>query len=328
MHTVLTIVMYHYVRDLRHSRYPYIRGLSTDDFEEQIRYIKKHYNVISGPQLMDNIVEGEELPPRPLLLTFDDAYIDHFTVVFSVLDRLNLPGCFFPPAKCILEHQVLDVNKIHFVLACVPATQLLVDYICKKIDESQSRCDLLTFSEYWEKLGAASRFDPAEVIFCKRILQRELPLELRRTIIDELFNRFVTNDEASFSRELYMSLDQIQVLQRHGMYVGSHGYDHFWLNTISTEQQEEEIQQSLAFLKSVSADVERWMMCYPYGAYNESLISVLKSRNCVAGLTTEIGLASLDTNDALLLPRLDTSDLPKDANAEVNRWTLTAMGGG
>ena len=31
-----------------------------------------------------------------------------------------------------------------------------------------------------------------------------------------------------------MSPDQIQVLQRHGMSIGSHGYDHFWLNTLST----------------------------------------------------------------------------------------------
>ncbi len=325
MQVILTVVMYHYVRNLRHSRYPEIKGLSKDDFEEQIQYIKKHYNVISGLELMEAIVEGAPLPPRPLILTFDDGYIDHFTEVLPVLDRENLPGCFFPPAKCILENEVLDVNKIHFVLASTPDKRTLVEYIFKKIDENQLRYNLLTSSAYWEKLAKPSRFDPAEVIFSKQVLQRELPFELRQVITDELFSRYVTNDEASFSRELYMSLEQIRVLQRHGMYVGSHGYDHFWLNTLSTQQQEREVDQSLMFLKSVGADVGRWIMCYPYGAYNESLLSVLKSRNCVVGLTTEVGLASLHENNPLILPRLDTNDLPKDSNAGVNEWTLKAI---
>lgn len=326
MQSVLTIVMYHYVRNLRYSRYPEIKGLSKDDFEEQIQYIKKHYNVISGPELMDAIVGGYPLPPRPIILTFDDGYIDHFTEVFPIIDRENITGCFFPPAKCILEHKVLDVNKIHFVLASTPEKRTLVEYIFNRIDENQAHYNLLTSSEYWEKMGKPDRFDPAEVMFCKSILQRELPHELRQTIIDELFSRYVTSDEASFSRELYMSADQIRVLQRYGMYVGSHGYDHFWMNTLSTQQQEKEIDQSLMFLKSVGADDRRWIMCYPYGAYNESLLSVLRSRNCVIGLTTEVGLASLDKNNALILPRLDTNDLPKDSSADVNEWTLKARG--
>src|SRR5574337_193625 len=259
MKSALTIIMYHYVRDLRCSRYPEIKGLSKDDFEEQIQYIKKHYNVISGPELMDAIVESAPLPPRPLILTFDDGYIDHFTEVFPVLDRENLPGCFFPPAKYILEHKVLDVNKIHFVLASTPEKRTLVEYIFKQIDENRSRYNLLTSAAYWEKLGTPSRFDSAEVIFCKRMLQRELPVELRQAITDELFSRYVTTDEAAFSRELYITPDQLGMLSRHGMYVGSHGSDHFWLNTLSTQEQEREIDQSLAFLKSVGSDIRRWI---------------------------------------------------------------------
>lgn len=320
----LTIVMYHYVRDLQHSRYPEIKGLSKGDFEEQIRYIKKHYNVISGPELMDAISEGALLPPRPLILTFDDGYIDHFTEVFPVLDRENLPGCFFPPAKCILKQEVLDVNKIHFVLASTPKKRTLVEYIFKKIDENRSRYKLLTSAAYWDKLGTPTRFDPAEVIFCKCMLQRELPIDLRQAVTDELFGRFVTTDEASFSRELYMTPDQIGMLQRHGMYVGSHGYDHFWLNTLPIQEQEQEIDQSLAFLKSLGVDIQRWIMSYPYGAYNDSLLSVLTSRNCIVGLTTDVGLVRLDEHNPLILPRLDTNDLPKHSSAEANEWTVKA----
>lgn len=321
----LTIVMYHYVRDLRNSKYPELKGLDVAQFREQVGYIKRHYNPISDLELMDAIVESAPLPPNPLLLTFDDGYIDHFTEVLPVLNKENLTGCFFPPAKCILESDVLDVNKIHFILASTPNKKEIVDYISKSIDENRFLYNLQTAAEYWGKLAKPSRFDTAEVIFIKRILQRELPIELRLHIVDELFRRYVTSDIASFSQELYMNLEQIRELINHKMYVGSHGYDHFWLNALSTKQQEHEVDQSLNFLKSVGADVQRWIMCYPYGAYDDSLLSVLKARNCVVGLATEVGIASIQQDNPLTLPRIDTNDLPKDANASANEWTLKTM---
>ena len=39
--------MYHYVRDLRNSRYPDIKGLDIDLFKEQVDYMRKNYNIIT-----------------------------------------------------------------------------------------------------------------------------------------------------------------------------------------------------------------------------------------------------------------------------------------
>ncbi|MFZ2410900.1 MAG: polysaccharide deacetylase family protein [Candidatus Methanoperedens sp.] len=277
----LTIVMYHYVRELKHSRYPAIKGLAIDHFKEQIAYQKKYYNPISAYDLMDAIESGSKLPPKPLLLTFDDAYIDHFTEVFPVLDKEKLSGCFFPPAKCIIENRVLDVNKIHFILACVPDKSVLVNYIYQSLDENRSSYHLESKEFYWQKCGVPSRYDTAEVMFVKYMLQLELPVKLRYVITDELFKKFVSNDEKAFSKELYMSIDQISCLQRNGMYIGSHGFDHYWLNSISEDAQRKEIDLSLDFLKKIGSDLCRWIMCYPYGAYNESLLTILKEKNCV-----------------------------------------------
>ncbi len=41
------------------------------------------------------------------------------TMCFRPVEN-GLTGCFFPPAKAVTEHEVLDVNKIHFILAAVP----------------------------------------------------------------------------------------------------------------------------------------------------------------------------------------------------------------
>jgi peptidoglycan/xylan/chitin deacetylase (PgdA/CDA1 family) len=275
--------------------------------------------------LIDAVENGTPLPERPLMLTFDDGYTDHFDHVLPVLEREELSACFFPPGKCILEHKVLDVNKIHFILAAVPDKQLLVDRINSFVEENRARHDLPAPAEYWGSVARPSRWDPAEVVYCKRMLQRELPLDLRQRLIDGLFAEFVSSDEAQFAEELYMSTDQIVALGERGMFIGSHGYDHFWLNRLTSDEQENEIDRSLDFLRSVEAPTTNWIMCYPFGGYDDSLISILRERNCSVGLTTEVGLASLYENDPLRLPRIDTNDLPKSEDASMNEWTAKAV---
>ena len=126
----VTIVMYHFVRDLKHSRFPEIKGLSTDKFKEQIDYIKKHYTPIKIEDLIEVRHNGHrDLPRNAILLTFDDGYIDHFNNVFPILDENKIQGSFFPPAKAITQKKVLDVNKIHFVLATVADKGKIIDTI-------------------------------------------------------------------------------------------------------------------------------------------------------------------------------------------------------
>lgn len=43
----LNIVMYHYTRDLAHSRYPQIKGLDINLFRQQIEFLKSHFSVIT-----------------------------------------------------------------------------------------------------------------------------------------------------------------------------------------------------------------------------------------------------------------------------------------
>jgi len=79
--------------------------------------------------LISSIKHGHSLPKNALLLTFDDGYMDHFEYVFPILAKLGVQGSFFPPAKAILEHSVLDVNKIHFILATVGDKASLIENI-------------------------------------------------------------------------------------------------------------------------------------------------------------------------------------------------------
>jgi peptidoglycan/xylan/chitin deacetylase (PgdA/CDA1 family) len=321
----LTIVMYHYVRDLVRSRYPEIKGFSLERFRRQLDYIDAHYNVIRMEDLLEATLGGGRLPERALLLTFDDAYLDHFVNVFPMLDARGLQGSFFPPAKAVLQNKMLDVNKIHFILASAPDKKRVVAEIFRQMDLARREFDLADNDLYYQDLAKPSRFDAAETIFIKRILQRDLPKRLRARIVDGLFKEFVAVDETVFAKELYMSPEQIVCLRRKGMFIGSHGFEHYFLNTLSAAEQKREIDLSLEFLRDIGCDTERWVMCYPYGEWDQQLLSVLKERRCRIGITTEVDLADLDSQDALTLPRLDANDLPSVQGGEPNEWTIKAM---
>lgn len=310
-----SIIMYHYVRELPYTRYPEIKGLKTSLFKEQLAYMQKYYTFVRGKDLIAALYEGKDLPEHAAWLTFDDAYSDHYENVFPILDEMGVEGAFFAPVKAILNHEVLDVNKIHFILASVKDLDGLTKDIYHLLDQYREEYQLQSNEYYYQKLAQASRFDPAEVIFVKRLLQVELQEKLRNIMTDMLFKKYVSDDEAAFSRELYMDEDQLKCMVRHGMYVGSHGYDHYWLNSLTPEKQADEVDKSLAFLKRIGSDTDNWIMNYPYGAYNDSLIDIIKSRGCKLGISTNVAIAELTKENAFTLPRLDTNDLPKDSNA-------------
>lgn len=318
----LTIVMYHYVRDLANTRFPEIKGLRTDLFIEQLDYLARHYEFVTMEQTLEVLHQGgARFPPNGVLLTFDDGYSDHFDVVFPILANRGIQGSFFPPSQAILEHRVLDVNKIHFILASSSRPSDLVRHVFEELDRCRSSFGLEPNDYYYKKLATPSRFDPEEVIFVKRLLQRELPPEARRLIVDALFESYVGVPQCVFARELYMSVEQIRCMKNHGMFIGSHGFEHIWLNSVPQSVMEQDIDRSLDFLERIGASRQDWVMCYPYGAHNAQVREALRKRNCRAALTTEVGVADLNPENALTLGRLDTNDLPKEACAKPNDWT-------
>jgi peptidoglycan/xylan/chitin deacetylase (PgdA/CDA1 family) len=303
--------MYHYVRDLESSGFPAIKGLSLERFRRQLDYLQSNYTPIAAEDLLETLASSaKDLPLNPVLLTFDDGYSDHFANVYPILEARGIRGCFFPSAQAVLEHKVLDVNKIQFVLASVPDVANLLDQVLSSLEEFRSVHALKTREAYVETVTEKHRYDTREVTVFKRLLQRELPESVRTEIVRRLFAEHVTADEEAFACELYMSVDQITCMRRDGMHIGSHGYGHLWLNHVSPETQVIEVDRSLDFLQKLGSDKNTWTMCYPYGGFNDSLLQLLRARNCRLGFTVEARVADLDIDDRLALPRVDTNDLP------------------
>lgn len=305
----LYISMYHYTRDLKHSRYPEIKGLDVNLFREQIAFMKSNFNIVTMEQVLEAISTKEKLPEKALLLTFDDGYADNYNVALPILEEYGVQGSFFIPGKTFTTHQLLDVNKIHYVLASANIYNLVED-LKKEMDYYRGQeFQYAPTEELFAKYAVASRFDIKETVFVKQMLQTVLPEKLRNIISSKLFAKYVGVTEEQLAYELYMSKEQIRTMKRHGMFIGIHGYDHYWLGNLPVEQMENDISLALDALDEF-VDRKQWVMNYPYGNYNKDVLAYISKQGACLGLTTEVRLADIDKDNPLELPRLDCNDFP------------------
>lgn len=92
------ILMYHYVGTLPPEADPYRVNLtvSRELFRAHLQYLAEGgYTTVSLADLEQALREGVELPEKPVILTFDDGHIDHYTNVFPLLREFGQTGTFF-----------------------------------------------------------------------------------------------------------------------------------------------------------------------------------------------------------------------------------------
>ena len=83
------IVMYHYVREIKKSKYPNLKGLEFEEFKKQINYFQKNFNILSNDNFIE-IIKSKKIPKKKsVLLTFDDGFKDHYKYVYPHLQKKN-----------------------------------------------------------------------------------------------------------------------------------------------------------------------------------------------------------------------------------------------
>jgi peptidoglycan/xylan/chitin deacetylase (PgdA/CDA1 family) len=292
----VSIINYHYVRPPQDGMYV----ITPEDFRNQIKQLKNDAFPISGQDFINSVINKTPILEKMFLLTFDDGYMDHVTNVFPILMEEDISGCFFVPAKPILEKKLLQANKIHLILAASGHKTDIVAEIKKR--DTDFGANVLR----WYKPG---RFDGPQINFIKKMLQRGLPRTVRNELVQSLWDKYVGLDEAEISEKMYMQAGHLRTLTDNGMTVGLHGYEHDWYEGMSPTELFDDVSKSLDLLFSAFVPTYKWIMSYPYGDYNDSLLSILRNFNCSAAFTTQTVDANPATDNPLLIPRFDVKNV-------------------
>lgn len=92
------ILMYHYVSDPPEGADKYRVDLSVSpaNFRAQLQYLADNgFTTIDLYELSLAITGKRSLPPKPVILTFDDGYLDQYTNAFPMLQEFGFTGTFF-----------------------------------------------------------------------------------------------------------------------------------------------------------------------------------------------------------------------------------------
>ena len=93
-HRSLRILMYHKVNDVPEN--PLSMPVSL--FDEQMDLLRSlDYTVVNLAAVLDYYADGKPLPPRAVLITFDDGYHDNLDNAARVLSKYGYPAVLFVP---------------------------------------------------------------------------------------------------------------------------------------------------------------------------------------------------------------------------------------
>ncbi|MEZ4403794.1 MAG: DUF2785 domain-containing protein [Kofleriaceae bacterium] len=104
----LTVVMFHRVlapTDPRWATADPEYSLRDDLFAACLDFFKRHYRVVTVDDVWAARAGGPPLPPRPLLITFDDGWSDNEEFALGHLRRAGLPAVMFVVADVVGRHQ-------------------------------------------------------------------------------------------------------------------------------------------------------------------------------------------------------------------------------
>lgn len=88
----VSILMYHMIGDMKNNS----AVMTEDNLRIQMQYLKDHgYHPITMQELYDYVTKGEKLPSKPVCITFDDGYLDSYTIVYPMMKEFGYPWTLF-----------------------------------------------------------------------------------------------------------------------------------------------------------------------------------------------------------------------------------------
>ena len=232
---------------------------SPEQFRAQMQLVKRRYNPMSFHELIAAMDSGRPLPPRPVIVTFDDGYDDNYHVAFPILRELGMSAMFF-------------VSTGHIDSGMPYAYDWLVHMLCRT-RATRLQVDELAFDQALPATLAGRRALGKELLFHLKALDATA----QAAVIARLGDAWGM-PPARHAQCRPMTWDQLREMRAAGMEVGSHGVHHHILAKLSPVAMVAEVGESMRTLqRELDAPIE--VLSYPVGgpdSYNEQVIQAAR----------------------------------------------------
>jgi peptidoglycan/xylan/chitin deacetylase (PgdA/CDA1 family) len=241
----LRSVLFHDVSDTESS---FTRGLggtiTRKNFEAALTFITRYYTPVSLQEVIAD-GDGRSLPPRPVLVTFDDAYASVCEFAAPLCAKFGVPAVFFVNGIC-LDNQQLALDN----LVCYVANRSGMGTINAAARSANGTkhvelCSMMqVFSSFLPSITPPAR-------------------EAFRSALVELAG--INERRLAAEVGLYLTSQQLQDLAAFNFEIGNHTYTHANCRALSTGEFGDEIDRNKAVLETISGRKVR-SFSVPYGS--------------------------------------------------------------
>ena len=271
------------------SRFDIERGISASAFEQQMRFLLRHFTPVKASRVQLGI--NKEIQ---FAVTLDDGYEDNYLVAAPILKKLGIPATFYVVSDFVGTDRLFWWEQIADVMHNSDQPELDMQVVVPGLYQVNGSTVL--------PLRSADERDYAYRQLCACIRNGphlDMPLHLKHVV--EYFDVPVREQGRHYN---LMNWQQLSDLVRQGFDIGGHTATH--CNVVGADEallQRELIESVNVIEAQLDTTVESF--AYPYGLFEASskmVTSLLARTNCKAAFTAVQGVvnAGLPANE---LPR-------------------------
>ena len=236
------IIYFHMISEKVHPYYPH-DTINPDDFRDQIKFLKKHFNIISLPEAIER-EESNNSPKNSLVLTIDDGFKECYSVIAPILKEEKIPATFYLIEDCIDNRNMMWLHQLEYLqqtLSEERKNDVIKAFLNKTNNNSKSYSNIPEIAKEWN-------------------------MKDKDKFTDIIWNLSVkeSNSEWLQQHQPYMSTQQIQELISAGFTIGSHSASHPSCDLLNFYELEDEIIGSCKRI-SDKLGIEIKYFSYPFG---------------------------------------------------------------
>ncbi|HET9251877.1 MAG TPA: polysaccharide deacetylase family protein [Candidatus Eisenbacteria bacterium] len=277
----LAVLTYHRIAE-PHARPRFAPGTlsaTPAEFAEHVEFLARQCRVLGLEELLALLRRDRTLPPRAVLLTFDDAYVDFEEHAWPALKRAGLPVTLFVPTGYPDR----------------PERSFWWDRLFQAIARS-------TATRVSTPVGAFEWSSFQDRVRCFRAL-RESVKEMPHEDAMDLVRQICSDLGKDHPTPAILGWSALRALAREGVSMGSHTRTHPMMDRIPIQDAREEIRGSIEDLER-ELGAAAPVFAYPAGRHNARLSRLLEESGVQLAFTTVPGVNDARRSDRLALRRV------------------------
>jgi peptidoglycan/xylan/chitin deacetylase (PgdA/CDA1 family) len=239
-------------------------------FDKQVAFCTRWFDVVGIDELIA-FKNGGKLPKNPMVITFDDGYLDNHDVVLPILQKYGAKAVFFIATSYLEERRLFWWDRISWILKSTEKPHIEIKY------------------PFEEQICLNPK--PKGIRRALRIVKDTHGIDLTRYIAELETAAGVAlerEEERKIADQMLMTWDQVRALREAGMDVQSHTATHRVLQTVPEDQLEAELLGSRLVLERVLGE-RITAVSYPVG---KPLKYTPHVRRAVADAGYELGFSN------------------------------------